>query len=174
MPVNLELKAKLVHPKKVLRTLKDLGNPSEKLIQTDTYFLVGDGRLKLREFGNGSSELIHYVRNEGEGKRWSRYDILPVSEPTETKGFLRRAFGIDVVVKKSRLVYFYKKQARIHLDKIRGLGLFIEFEVYSKKNRQRPVHIYRELVSMFGIEKESIIRCSYADLMRTKIKAMKR
>jgi predicted adenylyl cyclase CyaB len=174
MPVNLELKAKITNPKKVLRTLKELGTPSEKLIQTDTYFLVKDGRLKLREFGGGKSELIYYVRNEGKGRRWSKYDILPVSDSRETKGFLKKVFGVDVVVKKSRLVYFYKKQARIHLDRIPGLGPFIEFEVYSKENKRRPILLYRELESMFGIEKKDIIRSSYADLIRTKLTSIQR
>ena len=168
MPVNLELKAKVTRPKKILRTLQLLGKPSEKLVQTDTYFPMRRGRLKLREFGNGKSELIQYVRNETKGRRWSRYDILHIPDASAAKRFLKRLFGIDVIVKKSRRVYYYKKKARIHFDTVKGLGMFVEFEVYSTKDPRLAVALYRELVEFFGIEKEDIIRGSYADLMRKR------
>ena len=173
MPVNLELKAKIVRPEKTLRLLESLGRPSEILVQTDTYFQVEVGRLKLREFGNGKSELIYYIRKESKGRRWSKYDMLRIPDPAETKGFLKKALGIDVVVRKSRLVYYYKKQARIHLDRVKGLGVYLEFEVYSTRNPQQAFRIYKELVNLFEIGTENIIQCSYADLIRKNLRSAK-
>src|SRR5208283_95016 len=116
MPVNLELKAKIVSPARILKALQKMGRPSETLVQTDTYFRIKSGRLKLREFVHGKAELIFYHRNEKKGRRWSHYSILNISEIKNTKSFLKEAFGIDVIVKKTRLIYYYRGEARIHLD----------------------------------------------------------
>jgi len=78
-----------------------------------------------------------------------------------------------VVVRKSRLVYYYKKQARIHLDRVKGLGVYLEFEVYSTRNPQQAFRIYRELVNLFEIGTENIIQCSYADLIRKNLRSAK-
>ena len=112
-----------------------MGRPSETLIQTDTYFRIKSGRLKLREFANGKAEMIFYHRNEKRGRRWSYYSILNISEAKNTKAFFKEAFGIDVVVRKTRHVYYYRGEARIHLDRVKGLGMFIEFEVFRKKEQ---------------------------------------
>ena len=166
MPVNLELKAKIASPSRILRTLQKMGRPSESLVQTDTYFRFKNGRLKLREFGKGKAELIFYHRNEKKGRRWSNYSILSISDIKKTKEFFKGALGIDVVVRKSRHVYYYKGQARIHLDRIKKLGMFIEFEVFLKRDRKKAILLFNELVDVFGIEGKNVIRGSYADLIR--------
>jgi len=166
MPVNLELKAKFVSPARIFEALRKIGRSSEILVQTDTYFRIKSGRLKLREFANGKAELIFYHRNEKTGRRWSNYSILTISETKNTKAFLKEAFSIDVVVKKTRHVYYYKGQARIHFDRVKGLGTFIEFEVLCKKDKKRALLLYNELVALFGIKEENVIRCSYSDLIR--------
>ena len=137
MLVNLELKAKIVSPARTLKALRKMGGPSETLIQTDTYFRIKSGRLKLREFANGKTELIFYRRNEETGRRWSYYSILNISDVKNTKAFLKEAFGIDVVVRKTRHVYCSRGETRIHFDRVKGLGMFIEFEVSQKKDRER-------------------------------------
>ncbi len=143
-----------------------MGRPSETLIQTDTYFRIKSGRLKLREFANGKAEMIFYHRNEKRGRRWSYYSILNISEAKNTKAFFKEAFGIDVVVRKTRHVYYYRGEARIHLDRVKGLGMFIEFEVFRKKDKRKATLLYNELVTIFGIDKKKLIRCSYSDLIR--------
>ena len=153
MPVNLELKARISPPSKMSFLVKLMGKPSETLVQTDTYFCVKSGRLKLREFEIGDAELIFYRREEGRGKRWSNYTILRVRDVKKTMEFLKRAFGLGVVVKKSRLVYYYRG-ARIHLDRIRGLGSFIEFEVLCRKDKKRAVRLLKELSDLFCIEEK--------------------
>ena len=168
MPINLELKAKITSPNKVLRTVRSIGNPAEELAQTDTYFRVRKGRLKLRDVGERDGQLIFYERNEEKGERWSKYTILRVSRMKEMKDVLTKAFGVDVVVKKRRQVYIYKRIARIHIDRVAGLGRFIEFEVIHKGDRKGSLQLYRELRKMFHIERRDIVRCSYADLIRKR------
>ncbi|MGA7159386.1 MAG: class IV adenylate cyclase [Bacteroidota bacterium] len=164
MPINLELKARIHSPSKVLRILNKMVSKSEKLDQTDTYFDVKRGRLKLREFAKGKTELIYYNRNEKAGHRWSNYRILPISDSQTTKGFLTEALGVSKVVKKTRRVYYYKEEARIHVDKVRGMGLFIEFEVFCRGSKKKAVVLYNDLRKRFEIKGKDIIRSSYADL----------
>ena len=164
MPVNLELKARIHSSSRVFRTLKEMGSESEKLVQTDTYFRVMKGRLKLRECVGGKTELIYYTRNERGGHRWSNYRILPVADSQRTKGFLSEVFGVSKVVRKTRRVYYYKGEARIHIDKVRGMGMFIEFEVFCRGNRKKAVVLYNYLIKRFEIKKKDLIRSSYADL----------
>ena len=100
------------------------------------------------------------------GRRWSNYSILSISDVKKTKEFLKRTFGVDVVVRKSRHVYYYKGQARIHLDRVKKLGMFIEFEVFLKRDRKKAILLFNELVDVFGIEGKNVIRGSYSDLIR--------
>jgi predicted adenylyl cyclase CyaB len=166
MPVNLELKAKITSPQKVAAALRSIGRPTQRLVQTDTYFNVRVGRLKLREFGKGPGELIFYRRNEKKGRRWSHYEILKVSNTGQMKFFLHRSFGVDVIVKKIRKVYIYRNSARIHVDKVSGLGRFLEFEVMHSGSKAKSFRLYRELCILFGVERRSMVRCSYSDLLR--------
>jgi Adenylate cyclase, class 2 (thermophilic) len=168
MPVNLELKARIELPSRMLRILRKIGTPAGTLLQTDTYFKIGKGRLKLREFSKGKSELIFYMRNEKRGRRWSEYSILTLSDAEEMKEFLRKCLGITVVVRKVRHVFYYKKVCRIHFDEVKGLGKFIEFEIIAKRDKQQAIFLYNKLVKCFGINAQNTIRCSYADLLQEK------
>ena len=60
---NLEIKAKLPDRANTLQAALRLGAEfNATLIQTDTYFRVPHGRLKLREIEGEHSELIFYDR----------------------------------------------------------------------------------------------------------------
>ena len=164
MARNLELKARLssaAHTKKILR---QIGQFAEILRQTDTYFNVRVGRLKLREVQGGRAELIYYRRNEKKGPRWSEYEIIDVRQPKDLKRALADALGVKAIVRKVREVYYYRKIARIHVDSVRGLGKFIELEVISKGNGSRVKPIHDELVKLLGIGWDDRIACSYSDL----------
>ena len=45
------------------------GGPETLIVQDDTFFHVAHGRLKLRQFADGSAELIHYHRGDGNEAR---------------------------------------------------------------------------------------------------------
>jgi len=91
------------------------------LDQTDTYFSVPKGRLKLREtVGEPISTLIWYDRATAAAIRDSNYIKTPISQPAALKETLRCA-GIATrgVVHKTRRLFLWHN-VRIHLDKGRS------------------------------------------------------
>jgi predicted adenylyl cyclase CyaB len=173
VPTNLELKARIESPAHALRVARQIARPGSILFQTDTYFKVRNGRLKLRERSNAAPELIYYERNEKKGERWSRYHVAPLKRKSEMKKILENALGKRVVVRKRRRLWLYKN-ARIHLDTVYNLGHFIEFEVVLLSSRDQAKCLLAELIELFKVEKEGILRCSYSDLIEKKLNAVAR
>ena len=119
--VNIEIKAIARDPVRqgeLAAAISD--SPLERLEQTDTFFTVPHGRLKLREFGSGGAELIHYVRTGGAGPKRSDYSIAPAPDPSGLKRILDAVLGIRGVVHKTRHLY-RAGRTRIHLDDVAGL-----------------------------------------------------
>ena len=106
--------------------------PFTTLYQTDTYFAVPEGRLKLREIQRGgerTAELIAYDRPDATGPRWSEYHHVPV-EPATAEPLLAALLatcGLLTVVRKRRDVAIAGR-TRIHLDEVDSLGAFVELE----------------------------------------------
>tara|TARA_R110001592_G_scaffold99713_5_gene283864 strand:- start:469 stop:966 length:498 start_codon:yes stop_codon:yes gene_type:complete len=93
--------------------------------QLDTYFTVPSGRLKLREAQPGPTELVSYHRPDVAGPKGCDYRLEPVQ--ATLKIMLSEVLGVEAVVDKLRSLYLWKN-VRIHLDTVKGLGSFIEFE----------------------------------------------
>ena len=168
MPKNLEIKASLPSIRTALATCRRIGaRRAGTLLQTDTYFKVTKGRLKLREINDKKFELIYYVRANQRGSRYSDYTVVPVEQPGPTKPVCSSIFGVNVVVRKSRTLFLYRN-ARIHLDRVRGLGTFIEFEVLVGRGRKQAAQLMDYLVREFGISRRSGIAGSYEDLLSLK------
>ncbi len=164
MPRNLEIKVKFDDISLAQKIAFEVGAElKDDFVQVDTYFKVSDGRLKLREFDTGEVELIFYRRDETNDKRWSDYEVLKVGEAIELKNLLSKALGVDVVVEKRRKVFIYKN-ARIHIDTVKGLGNFIEFEVFDDG---RDVDGLMEfLIDKFSLRTAEFVRVSYSDLLK--------
>jgi adenylate cyclase, class 2 len=96
-------------------------------VQRDTYFRVPDGRLKLREETPGAAVLIQYDRPDAAQARESRYRLVESADPAGLKEALDAALGTLVVVDKQRHVLIWHG-VRIHLDRVEGLGNFLELE----------------------------------------------
>jgi len=129
MPKNLELKARYPSLIEAMRYAEGIGaHRTEVLHQKDTYFLSGMVRLKLREIRGNRSEVIAYRRPDTNSIRYSDYAVVQIPNAREVRQLFAQLFGIEVVVKKKRILYLYKN-ARIHIDFVRGLGNFVEFEV---------------------------------------------
>src|SRR5215218_10746980 len=125
---NLELKARDVDPERSLEVCESLGAESRGvLVQEDTYFNVFHGRLKLRREQGATPHLIAYERPDHAGQKESRYRIVEVSEALELQAALAGALGIVAIASKTRRL-FVLGNVRIHLDRVEGLGSFIEFE----------------------------------------------
>src|SRR5439155_16149941 len=98
--------------------------------------------------------------------RPSRYEILPVNDGPKTLRFLSAALGVNARIAKVRDLYLLDN-LRIHLDRVRGLGRFLEFELIVSRAHplSRCRKRMRELVDLFGIKADDLIACSYSDLL---------
>ena len=166
----LELKAKVEDLDVVRGRLTSLGAQYIGTFrQIDVYFDVPEGRLKLREVDdNNKAKLIYYKReNIAEPKR-SDVFILKVQEPAFLKTLLGRLLKIRATVEKVREIYRYQG-TQIHLDRVKKLGTFLEFERETstgaqaiKSNRQ----VLAKLMEKLGISSESLEELSYSDLVQ--------
>lgn len=134
------------------------------LHQTDTYFRVSHGRLKLREEEDSIVHLISYERSDDAVARESRYRLVPVSDPAGLKDALGDALGVLVVVEKSRRLLLWHG-VRIHLDEVRGLGSFIEIEAVADPASDLSTEHRRasELQDALAITPDQIVAFSYSD-----------
>lgn len=129
MPQNVEIKARLADREALLqRALRLATEPPQALEQDDSFFPCPNGRLKLRCLADGTAELIFYQRADGLQTRLSAYWRCPVIEPDTLRDTLTRAYGSGGRVRKQRLLVMAGR-TRIHIDRVEGLGDFLELEV---------------------------------------------
>lgn len=168
MPKNLEIKAIVPSFDTTLAACRRLGAKKAGMLrQTDTYFAVKKGRLKLREINGREFELIYYERVDRKGSRYSNYVTVPLDEPEAMKRVCTTLFGVRAVVRKERMLYLYRN-ARIHLDRVEGLGSFVEFEVLVKRGKEQSGTLMDLLVRECGIAARATIAGSYVDLLSRK------
>lgn len=161
---NLEFKARVADLKQAHARALELGADLwGDLRQTDTFFSVPSGRLKLRETAGFQGELIFYDRDEAGASRASEYDVSHVPDPDTLRGVLTRALGLVAVVKKRRTLLVLDA-TRIHLDNVEGLGAFLEIEVPVKDDEAAARTQIDHLIEALGLSWDNCIRASYVDL----------
>ena len=133
--------------------------------QTDTYFRVSAGRLKLREIRGHESELIFYDRNESGARRECSYAIYRHPPSPRLKELLVAALGDLVTVAKRREVHWIGP-VKVNLDEVEGLGSFVEFEVPVTESMEAAQDRIRELKEAFAIADDDMVNCSYSDLIK--------
>ena len=162
---NIELKARLRDWAKALCVCSELGTILHGDIrQTDTYFPVPEGRLKLRASDPGEDYLVFYRRADLAGPKACDYLIRPVDR--SLRDLLAGALGTLAVVEKTRTLFLWEN-VRIHLDRVEGLGEFIEFEAvltdgYDETDGYRKLE---KLEAAFEIAAEDRITISYLDMV---------
>src|ERR1700733_7779560 len=129
MPRNIEIKARVEDIEALTAKVTPIAahGPIE-IIQDDTFFGCDAGRLKLRTFAVGEGELIFYRRNNQTGPRESFYVRSSTSAPDTMREALSLAYGQAGRVQKHRTLFFVGR-TRVHLDRVSGLGNFLELEV---------------------------------------------
>ena len=168
MPKNLELKARISSVSEAVHTAHRLkAHVKDILHQRDIYYKVSRGRLKLRIINDRSAELIFYNRPNNKGSRYSDYIVLPVSNIKLTNELCTAAFGQKVVVEKKRRLFLHNN-SRIHLDEVRGLGTFIEFEVLVRYGIRQAQKLMEELSTEFAIKQTATLASSYSDMLLQK------
>ncbi|MGC4036008.1 MAG: class IV adenylate cyclase [Chitinophagaceae bacterium] len=171
MPLlNIEIKARCADTGFMRRYLLDHGAEFKGTDhQTDTYFNVAKGRLKLRE-GNIENNLIYYERTNQAGPKSSHFDLVPIPEAEKLKAVLSKSLGVKVIVQKKREIYFITN-VKFHIDEVPGLGNFAEIEAsnkyadISKEQLQQQCDFY---LAELKIKEEDLISLSYSDMLLEK------
>ena len=168
--VNYEFKARMKDESRiraVLRRLRARYVGTDR--QVDAYFRVPSGRLKIRE-GRLENALIFYRRSDARRARRARIAMMLLPRRNSVRGILSAALGVRAVVHKRREIYFVGN-VKIHLDRVRGLGKFVEVEAISRSGALGKIRSQaRKFQKLFGISASDLIATSYADLALKKLR----
>ena len=183
MPANFELKARcadLPRARERARAIATSWLGEDQ--QVDTYFETAagaarseaharaaarPGRLKLRESSLSGAQLVAYLRPDAPLARRSDYVVIPLPEPERTKQLLAELLGVRRVVRKLREIGLFEN-VRIHLDRVEGLGDFVELEAVwdgdgaGEAEQARKVAFLRE---QLAIRDADLIAASYEGLL---------
>ena len=165
--LNIEIKAKC-NDSSFIRNYLQQHNAVFKGVdeQTDTYFNVQHGRLKLRE-GNIENNLIFYEREDQAGPKSSHFHLVKIDDAKGLKEVLKRSIGIKTEVKKRREIY-YIENVKFHIDEVSGLGSFVEIEAgnmlagLTEDKLKEQCDFY---MNEFRISQQDLIEVSYSDML---------
>jgi predicted adenylyl cyclase CyaB len=170
MARNVEIKAHIesinsIFPKAA--AIADKG-PIE-ILQDDTFFNCPNGRLKLRAFSSERAELIFYRRTNKIGPKESFYVLSPTTSPDTLREALTLAYGQAGRVRKHRTL-FLAGRTRIHLDRVEGLGEFLELEVVLTDSESIGTgeSVARDFMEKLGICRNQLIEGAYVDMQASK------
>ncbi|MBL0306958.1 MAG: class IV adenylate cyclase [Chitinophagaceae bacterium] len=169
--LNVEIKAKCRNSNRVREYLHNNGAEYRGTDeQTDTYFNVPNGRLKLRE-GNIENNLIFYDRGNQAGPKDSHFHLVKVEDANGLKEVLTKSNKIKIIVRKRREIY-YIANVKFHIDEVPELGSFIEIEAGNILADLSALQL-REQCNFYlhelGIENEDLVEVSYSDMLLSSI-----
>lgn len=126
---NIEIKYRISDPKALRERILSMPEVQFRFRhwQKDIYFNTPNGRLKIRLQEKSQPCLIEYQRPDETHPRISDYTLTWLPDYQSTLRELRSRLGILAEVKKQRELYLYRN-VRLHLDEVKGLGWFVEFE----------------------------------------------
>ena len=165
--INIEIKARCRDQERIRNLLRQQGADFRGTDhQIDTYFLVSQGRLKLRE-GSIENALVYYERSDQAGPKQSDVVLMKNERSSSLKEILTRSIGIRVVVDKVREIYFIEN-VKFHLDAVDQLGLFVEIEAIDFDGTvgvQKLTQQCQIYLDLFGIHMEDLLSESYSDML---------
>ena len=167
MARNVEIKARIASVEALLPLARACADgPPQLIAQDDTFFTCTTGRLKLRAFADGRGELIAYQRADASGPKTSDYSIAPVADPDALRATLSRALGITGRVVKRRTLLLAGR-TRLHLDRVDGLGDFLELEVVLRDGESAAdgVAVAHALMQQLQVDTTALVPCAYVDLL---------
>ena len=170
MARNIEIKARIESVETLLPRARALADGDAEIIdQDDSFFVVPHGRLKLRQFADGSAELIHYHRPDSGEPKASDYVRVPVPDPAALREALARANGLQGRVRKRRWLLL-SGQTRIHIDRVEGLGDFMELEVVLREAQSdaEGAAIAQALMQRLGLHDAPRLAGAYLDLLNPR------
>ncbi|MEM9605527.1 MAG: class IV adenylate cyclase [Pseudomonadota bacterium] len=120
----------------------------------------------MRRFADGSAELIYYERDDTAEPEGSFYLVAPQADPDCADAALRRAVGYGGRVRKQRTSYRVGR-TRVHLDRVDGLGDFMELEVVLAESDEvgEGVAEAERIRTALGIPLDALVEGAYLDLL---------
>ena len=167
MARNIEIKARVENVAQLTPKVAALATEGPlEIAQDDTFFNCVTGRLKLRAFSNDAGELIFYRRVNQSGPKESFYLRSPTSSPETLRESLSLAYGQIGRIRKYRTLFLVGR-TRVHLDRVEGLGHFLELEVMlvGDEPAEQGIREASELMDKLGIEPGQLIDGAYLDLL---------
>lgn len=169
MARNAEIKIRIAEsriPEIVAQAIKVGGSDPKILEQEDVYFPAA-GRLKVRSEGS-VVQLIGYSRSDETDSRVSHYQLVEVKSKEEICRALRLALGEPIAVVRKTRTLVMLGQTRIHLDRVEGLGSFLELEVMMRggQSEAEGCHMVEEVLERIGVKERDVERGSYKELMK--------
>lgn len=171
MPRNIEIKARIASVEALTPSAAAIADQGPfEIAQDDTFFACEAGRLKLRVFSAEQGELIFYRRANQQGPKESFYLRSPTSAPDTLREALSLAYGQAGRVQKHRTLFLVGR-TRVHLDRVIGLGHFVELEVVLKDGEPPEVGVREahELMAQLGILPSQLIDGAYVDLIASSV-----
>jgi adenylate cyclase class IV len=165
---NLEIKIRVDSFDKIKEKFIDYY--SDLLKQKDTYYVVNDGRLKLRQEGVNVGYFIRYYRDNLASEKISKYYTYNIPNVEEFNLIFNNAMKTEVIIEKERMLYLYKN-VRIHLDKIIGVpeskSLYVEIEVVIKNEEEdnKSNELMEELLIMMELKNSEVIALGYREIV---------
>jgi predicted adenylyl cyclase CyaB len=167
MARNIEIKARIESIESLAERVAAIADEGPiETFQDDTFFTCERGRIKLRAFSATEGQLIFYQRPNEKGPKESCYIISPTAAPDSLREALSLAYGQAGRVRKQRILYVVGR-TRVHLDRVEGLGQFVELEVVlSEGEGTRPsIEEARGLMALLGISSAQLLDGAYVDLL---------
>ncbi|HDZ8894735.1 TPA: class IV adenylate cyclase [Aeromonas dhakensis] len=167
MPRNIEIKASIERIDDLLpKALAIADQGPVEIEQDDTFFRCDAGRLKLRTFSPSAGKLIFYRRADQQGPKESFYQLTPTHEPDRLRETLSLAWGQIGRVQKKRTLLLVGR-TRIHLDRVQGLGHFLELEVVLEEDEplEAGMQEANDIMAQLGVEPSRLIEGAYLDLL---------
>ncbi|MFP4089342.1 MAG: class IV adenylate cyclase [Cyclobacteriaceae bacterium] len=165
--INIEIKAVCRDQAKIEALLHSrLADFRGEDHQVDTYFKVQKGRLKLRE-GKIENALIAYERQNLAGPKKSDISLYKSKAAKELKEVLSQALDVLVVVDKKRKIFFIDN-VKFHLDRVEGLGSFVEIEAIDYEGNIGEEKLRQQLdtyLHLFDITDSDLLEVSYSDML---------
>lgn len=167
MARNVEIKARVASLAPIaVKAAHMFGSAPVDIVQDDTFFNCEQGRLKLRTLNDGTGILIFYRRDNAVGPKESFYECAKTNEPDTLRTTLSLAYGLAGRVRKHRTLFIVGR-TRIHLDRVEGLGDFLELEVQLADDEaaEGGMQEAREVMGALGVSDAQLVKGAYVDLL---------
>jgi predicted adenylyl cyclase CyaB len=170
MSRNVEIKARIDDAGAMRLKVAEIADDGPiEILQDDTFYHCDTGRLKLRLLSEHEGELIFYRRADNEGPKESFYLRSLTTTPITLRDSLEQAYGIAGRVQKCRTL-FWMGRTRIHIDRVEGLGDYLELEVVLSEGEpvKQGIEEAIELMRRLGVDRSQLVKGAYVDLISAR------